>query len=214
MIDSSVLLAFVATSAVVILVPGSDMFLLLRLSLTRGVAAGVQALGGIHLGNAIQAALMISGVGLLVSRIPFAIIALKVIGAAYLLYLAITSWRSVLSKKSEPSVTADGRSDSTKTAERGSSAFGSGLLTNVTNPKVLLFFVAFFPQFLGSASNIPLQLLMLSVVFIALAIVWELIIVLGAAKLGATMTSANFSRVMDTICAIAFTILAVLILVP
>lgn len=215
MIDASVLPAFVATSAVVILVPGSDVFLLLRLSLTRGVPAGMRALAGIHVGNAVQAALMVSGVGLLVSQVPYAILVLKIVGAAYLIYLAVTSLRSAYGAKGAPAESVGAQEDDPVGGDRPApSAFVQGMLTNVSNPKVLLFFVAFFPQFLGHASNASMQLLTLSVVFIGMAILWEAVIVLGAARIGATINSANFAKVMDTVCAVAFTVLAVLILVP
>lgn len=214
MIDFSILLPFVATSAIVILVPGSDVFLLLRLSLSKGVGAGIRALAGIHLGNAVQATLMISGIGLLVSQIPFAIMALKILGAAYLIYLAIMSLVAAFRKAKEDQPGTEASASDPAPALKESSPFAQGLLTNVTNPKVLLFFVAFFPQFLGRASNVSLQLLLLSAVFIGLAIIWEAIIVLAAAKLGATMNSKNFTRIMDTICAVAFTGLAVLIVMP
>lgn len=214
MIDFSVLLAFMATSAVVILVPGSDVFLLLRLSLNKGVGAGMKALAGIHLGNAIQATLMVSGVGLIISQIPFAIMVLKILGAAYLLYLAVTSLLAVFRKPKGTQPGTDVSTSKPARAVKEPSPFAQGILTNVTNPKVLLFFIAFFPQFLGNASNVPLQLLLLSVVFIGLAIVWEAIIVLAAARLGATMKSPNFSKVMDSVCAVAFTGLAAMILMP
>jgi threonine/homoserine/homoserine lactone efflux protein len=214
MIDLSVLLAFLATSAVVILVPGSDVFLLLRLSLSKGVGAGMKALAGIHLGNAVQATLMISGVGLIISQIPFAIMVLKILGAAYLIYLAAMSLLAVLRKPKDAQAGTEEPQPKPARAAKDPSPFAQGLLTNITNPKVLLFFIAFFPQFLGNASNVSLQLLLLSAVFIGLAIVWEAVIVLAAARLGATMKSPNFSKIMDTICAVAFTGLAALILMP
>lgn len=83
----------------------------------------------------------------------------------------------------------------------------------MTNPKVLLFFVAFFPQFLGSATLLPLQLLVLSTVFIVLAIAWELVVVLAAARIGGVMTSPRFLIGMDLVCALAFTALAISLVV-
>lgn len=210
MIDVAVLPAFVAASAVIILVPGSDAFLLLRLSLAHGARAGLRALAGIHLGNVVQAALMVSGVGLLVSKIPLAILVLKVVGAAYLVYLAVQSVRAAL-KSTTPATGGDAAAPASPGPATG--AFRQGLLTNVTNPKVLLFFVVFFPQFLGRATQVPLQLLVLSVVFILLAIVWELIVVLAAARIGGMVTSPRFARVMDVVCAAAFAAIAVSILV-
>ncbi|MFE3280736.1 LysE family translocator [Nocardia sp. NPDC059239] len=195
---------------IIILVPGSDVFLLLRVSVSEGVVAGLRALAGIHLGNVIQAAMMISGIGLIISRIPGALTALKLVGAAYLLYLAVSSLRAVLRPSNGPGETSDKQEAG---AQRLSSPFLQGLLANVTNPKVLIFFVAFFPQFLGNAGSVSIQLLVLSVIFISLAVIWEGIIVVGAGRLGRMMNSVRFTKVMDAACTTAFTGLAVALLV-
>ncbi|MFE3003218.1 LysE family translocator [Nocardia sp. NPDC059246] len=210
MIDPVPLVSFAVTSLIIILVPGSDVFLLLRVSVSEGVAAGLRALAGIHLGNVIQAAMMISGIGLIISRVPGALTALKLVGAAYLLYLAVSSLRAVLRPSNGPAETSD---EQEAGAQRLSSPFLQGLLANVTNPKVLIFFVAFFPQFLGNAGSVSVQLLVLSVIFISLAVIWEGIIVVGAGRLGRMMNSVRFTKVMDAACTTAFTGLAVALLV-
>jgi threonine/homoserine/homoserine lactone efflux protein len=92
-----------------------------------------------------------------------------------------------------------------------SSPFLQGLISNVTNPKPLLFYLAFFPLFIGSATNVPLQLSMLSSIFIGFALIWQTIIVYGAVKLSETIKSAKFNLVMDVICAIAFAAIAAFI---
>jgi threonine/homoserine/homoserine lactone efflux protein len=193
---------------IIILAPGADVFLLLRVSVSHGVPSGLGALGGIHLGNAIQAALMISGIGLVVSRIPMALTVLEVVGALYLLYLAASSIRAV---RRGPGPTVSEGADK-QGPPKISSPFLQGLVANLTNPKVLIFFIAFFPQFIGNSTSAPLQLLVLSAVFIGIAVIREGIIVFGAGTMGKTMNSARFTQVMDAICAIAFTFLAVFIL--
>ncbi|MFM2352304.1 MAG: hypothetical protein RL096_785 [Actinomycetota bacterium] len=86
-----------------------------------------------------------------------------------------------------------------------------GLISNITNPKPLLFYLAFFPLFIGTASNVPLQLSMLSGIFIGFALIWQTVIVYGAVKLSETIKSAKFNLVMDVICAIAFAAIAAFI---
>lgn len=208
MIDFVPLAPFAIASLIIILAPGADVFLLLRVSVSHGVSAGLGALGGIHLGNAIQAALMISGIGLAVSRIPMALTVLEVAGALYLLYLAASSIRAV---RRGPGPTVSESAEEPE-PQKISSPFLQGLFANLTNPKVLIFFIAFFPQFIGKSASPPFQLLVLSAVFIGLAVIWEGIIVLGAGKVGKTMNSVRFTQAMDVICAIAFTLLAVFIL--
>ena len=204
MLDFSQLLPFSLASLIIILSPGADSFVLLRISHSRGVKDGMAALWGINLGNTTQALLMISGVGLVVSKIDIAILVLKVLGGIYMSYLAIMAARAAI-KPALPSTSAEGA------RVKNSSPFMQGLISNITNPKPLLFYLAFFPLFIGKASNVPLQLSVLSAIFIGMALIWQTVIVYAAVKLSETMKSARFNRIMDVICAIAFAAIAVLI---
>jgi threonine/homoserine/homoserine lactone efflux protein len=220
MLDFSQLLPFSLASLIIILSPGADSFVLLRISHSRGVKAGMSALWGINLGNTTQALLMISGVGLVVSKIEIAILVLKILGGIYMSYLAFMAARAAI--KPAPALaapaTANGQSNDQPNAlsaegarVKKSSPFLQGLISNVTNPKPLLFYLAFFPLFIGKAANVPLQLSMLSSIFIGMALIWQTVIVYAAVKLSETMKSARFNRIMDVICAVAFAAIAALI---
>mgnify|MGYP000022179951 CR=1 FL=1 len=204
MLDFSQLLPFSLASAIIILSPGADSFVLLRISHSRGVKDGMAALWGINLGNTAQALLMISGVGLVVSKIAVAILVLKILGGIYMAYLAFMAARAAL-KPSMPDLSAEGAR-----VKKGS-PFMQGLISNITNPKPLLFYLAFFPLFIGKATNVPVQLAVLSSIFIGMALIWQTVIVYAAVKLSETMKSARFNRIMDVVCAIAFTAISALI---
>jgi threonine/homoserine/homoserine lactone efflux protein len=205
-LDFTQLLPFSIASAILILSPGADSFVLLRISHSQGVKAGLSALWGINLGNTTQALLMISGIGLVVSKIDAAIFVLKILGGLYMAYLAVMATRAAL-KPATPAATP-----STEGARiKSGSPFMQGLISNITNPKPLLFYLAFFPLFIGSADNVPLQLSMLSAIFVGMALIWQTVIVYGAVKLSETMKSARFNRIMDVVCAIAFAAISVLI---
>ena len=204
MLDFSQLLPFSLASAIIILSPGADSFVLLRISHSRGVKDGMAALWGINLGNTTQALLMISGVGLVVSKIAVAILVLKVLGGIYMAYLAFMAARAAL-KPSMPDLSAEGAR-----VKKGS-PFMQGLISNITNPKPLLFYLAFFPLFIGKATNVPVQLVVLSSIFIGMALIWQTVIVYAAVKLSETMKSTRFNRIMDVVCAIAFAAIAALI---
>lgn len=209
MLDLTQLLPFTLASLVIILSPGADSFVLLRIAHSRGVKAGMSALWGINVGNTTQALLMISGVGLLVSKNETAILVLKILGAIYMAYLALQAARAAI----KPQVFEINDSSSGATlAKKPGSPFIQGLVSNITNPKPLLFYLAFFPLFIGAASNVPAQLSVLSAIFVGMALVWQTVIVFGAVKLSVTMKSAKFNRVMDIVCAIAFAAIAALIL--
>ncbi len=177
----------------------------------------MRALWGINLGNTSQALLMISGVGLVVSKFEPAILTLKVLGGLYMAYLAVmaarAAWRASARFAGHSARAADSSAPQSGEAARvkKSSPFLQGLISNVTNPKPLLFYLAFFPLFIGTATNVPLQLSMLSGIFIGFALIWQTVIVYGAVKLSETIKSAKFNLVMDVICAIAFAAIAAFI---
>lgn len=216
MLDFSQLLPFSLASLIIILSPGADSFVLLRISHSRGVKDGMSALWGINLGNTTQALLMISGVGLVVSKIDVAILVLKILGGIYMSYLAFMAARAAIKPVPVlPAPATESGEPNALSAEgarvKKSSPFMQGLISNVTNPKPLLFYLAFFPLFIGKAANVPLQLSMLSSIFIGMALIWQTVIVYAAVKLSETMKSARFNRIMDVICAVAFAAIAALI---
>ena len=215
MLDFSQLLPFSLASAIIILSPGADSFVLLRISHSRGVKDGMAALWGINLGNTTQALLMISGVGLVVSKIDAAILVLKILGGLYMAYLAFMAARAAIRPPAIAAATTANGEPNALSSEgarvKKGSPFMQGLISNITNPKPLLFYLAFFPLFIGKATNVPVQLAVLSSIFIGMALIWQTVIVYAAVKLSETMKSARFNRIMDVVCAIAFAAIAALI---
>jgi threonine/homoserine/homoserine lactone efflux protein len=216
MLDLSQLLPFTLASLIIILSPGADSFVLLRISHSRGVKAGMAALWGINLGNTTQALLMISGIGLVVSKIAAAILVLKILGGLYMAYLAVMAARAAIWPAAQPTSPATASGEPNASSAEGArvkngSPFLQGLISNITNPKPLLFYLAFFPLFIGKATNVPLQLSVLSAIFIGTALIWQTVIVYAAVKLSETLKSSRFNRIMDVVCAVAFAAISVLI---
>ncbi|GAA3643580.1 LysE family translocator [Lentzea roselyniae] len=189
--------AFLIACAVVIVTPGVDAFLLLRTSLRSGTRSGLLALAGIHSAAAVQVALVISGLGVVLAQYPVVLTALRWIGAAYLLYLAVSITRGLLRRSGdEPEEVMSDR------------PFRQGFLTNITNPKMILFSLAFLPQFIGSGEPAP-QLAMLAVLFLALAAVWELMIVLAASRVAGRLKRPGVTTALDAVCAAVFLTMSV-----
>jgi threonine/homoserine/homoserine lactone efflux protein len=189
--------AFLVACAVVIVTPGVDAFLLLRTSLRSGTRSGLLALAGIHSAAAVQVALVISGLGVVLAQYPVVLTALRWIGAAYLLYLAVSIARGLLRRSGdEPEEIISDR------------PFRQGFLTNITNPKMILFSLAFLPQFIGSGEPAP-QLAMLAVLFLALAAVWELMIVLAASRVAGRLRRPGVTTALDAVCAAVFLTMSV-----
>ncbi len=197
MFDFGQVPAFLIACAVVIVTPGVDAFLLLRTSLRSGTRAGLLALAGIHSAAAVQVGLVISGLGVVLARYPMVLTALRWIGAAYLLYLAVSITRGLIR-----------RSGGAPEEAMSDRPFRQGFLTNITNPKMILFSLAFLPQFIGSGEPAP-QLTMLAVVFLGLAAIWELMIVLAASRVAGRLHRPGVTTALDAVCAAVFLTMSV-----
>ncbi|GAB2756273.1 LysE family translocator [Salinifilum aidingensis] len=202
-VDLSTVPAFLIASLVVILTPGVDTFLLLRTSLHQGRGAGLRALLGIHSASAVQMTVVISGLGALITQQPAVLSTLKWIGAAYLLYLAGSILRGLWLARREARSGLPARHAET------AKPFTRGFLSNITNPKMLLFSLAFLPQFVGSAAYPAAQLVVLGVLFLALAAVWELAIVLGAGHIADRLRNPRVGRTLDLVSATAFVTISI-----
>lgn len=140
MIDPLVLLAFVPAALALNLTPGADMMFCLGQGLRAGSRPAIAASAGISTGSMIHVALAGLGLGALVAAVPGAFDAIRWIGVGYLLYLAWGAFRHGTLGAEGPEIAA-------------LHAFRSGLYVNLTNPKVILFVLAFIPQFVDPAAG-------------------------------------------------------------
>ena len=205
MVDTSVLVPFVLSSLVIIMSPGADTFLLLRFAIRSGRPAGFAAMAGILAGLSPVSLLLISGMGLLITRVPYALITVNVAGIAVLLTLAAVSARAGWLPLRTP------LEDPAAEKRLSGSPFSISLLTNVTNPKVLIFYLAFFPQFLGDADNAVLQLTLLSAVFLLVSTLWLIPLVYAASAARAFFLQPRVAVMMEFVVAGVFLVLAVLL---
>ena len=205
MVDTSVIAAFVLSSLVIIMSPGADTFLLLRFAIRSGRPAGFAAMAGILAGLSLVSLLLISGMGLLITRVPYALITVNVAGIAVLLTLAAVSARAGWLLLRNP------LEDPAAEKRLSGSPFSISLLTNVTNPKVLIFYLAFFPQFLGDADNAVLQLTLLSAVFLLVSTLWLIPLVYAASAARAFFLQPRVAVMMEFVVAGVFLVLAVLL---
>ena len=154
--DLPTLLPFLAAALALNLTPGADMTLVLAQSLGRGRPAGIWAAFGVAGGSFVHSLLAAVGVSALLLHSHEAFIAVKYAGAAYLVYLA---WRAV-TDRSGPAALA------LLAPRRAHRAFLDGMLTNLFNPKVALFILAFLPQFTDPArGSVAAQILFLGLLF-------------------------------------------------
>jgi len=138
-------LLFVAASLVLIATPGQDMILVMSRSIAQGAAAGVVTAAGVSVGLVGHTLLATLGLGALLRTSEWLFVALKFIGAAYLVYLGVTLLRT--------------RPDSLPLGKEGRRTlrrlFIDGAVSNLSNPKIAIFYFAFLPQFVTPAARHP-----------------------------------------------------------
>ncbi|MBT2131674.1 LysE family translocator [Aliiroseovarius lamellibrachiae] len=134
--DPWLITTFVGASVVLYLTPGADMMFVIASGVKGGPKAGVAATAGIILGVLCHVTLAAAGLAVLIASTPVALDVIRYAGAAYLAWLAWHSWRAE-SRTDE----REGRADLWR-------AFRRGFLTNILNAKVILFILAFLPQFI------------------------------------------------------------------
>ena len=210
MVDFAALGAFIPASLVIILSPGADTFLLLRFAIRQGRSVGFQAMYGILLGLALVSLLLISGVGLLVTRFPVALDVLTYLGIGILVFLAFLSLRAARATLLTPSASPE-----VPVADPPGlgNPFRLSLITNITNPKVLIFYLAFFPQFLGTAESVVWQLVLLSVAFLVFTVIWLVPLVYAASAAKNFFSKRPVAIAMEFSVAAVFLVLATLLLV-
>lgn len=154
--------AFLITSLVIVATPGTGALLTISAGLSRGIRSSLVTAFGCTLGIVPHLAAAITGTAALLRASGIAFETMKFLGVAYLLYMAVATWRD-----RSPLVVNDGLAP-----RRAWRVISSAVLANLLNPKLTIFFFAFLPQFVGSRSphQVP-TMLMLSGVFMAMTFV-------------------------------------------
>jgi threonine/homoserine/homoserine lactone efflux protein len=155
MLDATSLALFMTATLALNLAPGPDMLYVSTRSLTQGRRAGVISALGIAAGSVVHTLAIASGLAALLRAVPLAYEIVRIAGAAYLIWLGIQA----LLAKTGP---MDG-----KPLDRAGewTIFRQGMITNLLNPKVALFFLAFLPQFVREDGPVALQIIVLGCLF-------------------------------------------------
>jgi threonine/homoserine/homoserine lactone efflux protein len=202
MLDLSMLALFATACLVLTATPGPDMLLIASRSISQGRASGFATLAGIQVGTYCHALAAALGLSQLFLAVPVAYDVVRYAGAAYLLYLAWRTFRSTGIALSP-----------TKGLPRHSIAtvFRQGLLTNLLNPKMALFVLALFPQFVRPADGaIALQIMVLATVLNLIGLMVNGIVIVTASRLGCLFSGGGrFRRLPQLLLGTVFAGLAV-----
>jgi threonine/homoserine/homoserine lactone efflux protein len=177
--------AFFAVAALVTVTPGPDTALTLRNALLGGGRGAAATALGVACGQAVWTIAASAGVSALLAASEPAFLALRIAGGAYLAWLGLHSlwhaWR--------------GSPEVRRTGGRPSRAFRQGLLSNLSNPKMAVFFTSLLPQF-GSSFG---ALLLLGIVFACMTLVWLTAYGIAAAKAGNVLLRPRVRRLLDAV---------------
>ena len=196
------LAAFVAVSAVVICTPGQDTALTIRNTLAGGRRSGVATAAGVALGQTIWTLAASAGVVALLGASEPAFRALKLAGAAYLVYLGAQSIVAALSRRKQgPRLEAG-------TRMAPSRALRQGVLSNLGNPKMAVFFVSLLPQFAPGGSASFLALLALGLLFSSMTLGWLALYAIAVARVRRLLAGPT-RRVLDAVTGIVLVVFGV-----
>ena len=164
---------FVLAGVLLNLTPGQDTFYILGSSIAQGRRVGVASALGIGSGCVVHTLAAAAGLSAILATSATAFIIVKLVGAGYLIYLGI---RFILARDQSASISAH------EAPRQAWKAFRQGVVTNVLNPKVALFFLAFLPQFIDPASPTKVAaFIALGLTFIATGTTWCLFLAIAAA---------------------------------
>jgi threonine/homoserine/homoserine lactone efflux protein len=194
---------FIATAVLLVITPGQDTFFILGRSLSGGRASGVAAALGISAGTVVHTFAAALGLSALLATSQSAFAAVKFAGAAYLIYIGVRAL--VTRSKGLPGEPAEGVNGGEW------SAFRQGIVTNLLNPKVALFFLALMPQFIDAASSQKVAaFLVLGLSFVTLGVVWCVVLAIAAARLrGAFLRRPSMANVLNKVAGTLFIALGV-----
>jgi RhtB (resistance to homoserine/threonine) family protein len=195
------LLTFAGVVAVIVVTPGPDMALVLRNGLSHGRRAAVETGLGINAGLLVWAVAAALGIAAILRASATAFTALKLAGAAYLVFLGARAlrdaWRGTAPRPGQR------RSGSER------SAFRQGLLSNLLNPKIALVFTTLVPQFVEPGDPAVARTVLLAAIFIGMGLLWLMSYALLVARVGGLLRRPAVRRALNALVGMLLTALGV-----
>lgn len=191
-------LAFAGIAALLTITPGADMALVAKNAFSRGRKASFATIVGISSGLIIHATASALGLSVILARSARAFAAVKWAGAIYLLYLGIGAlWRAIRGVVPASAAVAKENQDDSESRRVWWTGFAEGLITNLLNPKVVLFYLTFLPQFIAPGDPVLRVSLLLASMHIAMGFVWLTAYSTALRRLNAAMSRSGVRRALE-----------------
>lgn len=195
---TELLLAYTLACIAVVIVPGPSVTVIIANSMRYGTRAGLWTDGGTQAGLATMLIVLAAGLSTIVNHMGWVFDWLRLIGAAYLIWLGIQLWRGRAASASSDSSVSSDSTEKPDGNRRGSRFFWQGFFVLWSNPKALLFFGAFIPQFIDPSGSALVQTLLLGLIFIVVAAVLDSSYALAAGRAGRWLSGSRL-RLMERI---------------
>lgn len=180
---------FIAASWILIITPGPDIFYVMTRGISQGKKAGILSATGVTLGLLVHTLFAAMGLAIILRTSALAFMCVKFAGAAYLIYLGIQSIRNPVDKISGPN----------NKMVKSRTIFFQGILTNLLNPKVALFFLAFLPQFADhTQGNMTLQMVCLGGTYAFFGLIFLVLLGYFSGRIGLWLsTRENLTKTIN-----------------
>ena len=180
--DIIILLSFLGTAILLTVMPGPDILFVTAQSISQNSKAGIATAFGLCTGLLVHITAAVVGISAIIYSSTTIFTIVKFAGAAYLLFLAISAFRA-----GESSIQLGNKPASTY-----KKLYKKGIVMNILNPKVSLFFLALLPQFVQGNENVPIQMLVLGLIFLGQAFFIFSCVSILAGSIGRLMTKSTF----------------------
>ncbi len=231
---------FFASTFFISATPGPNMLLAFQYGMNYGVKRTVWTLAGLSLGLFMLLLSTLLGLDVISRQQPWALEVIKTIGAIYLIYLGISSWRdsgdsslmddaremsaevaadyfdqakgsTIYSPQSHPKPRSLS-SAATKSSPSNRVLFRTGVWVSLSNPKAILFFAAFFPKFINFSAPLWPQYILLTIGLFLSETIWQIIYTLGGKKLAGWLDIGNRLAWLNRMCGVIFMLIAAALL--
>jgi threonine/homoserine/homoserine lactone efflux protein len=187
-LNTDLFIAFCLATTALVLLPGPVVTLVIANAVAHGRRTGLATVAGASTGNALLVAAGALGLTTLLALLADIFEYVRWVGVAYLIYLGLRQWREVVRASTSPGTIA---------IPRGRSVFGQAFVVAITNPKTILFYAAFFPQFVDRELAIAPQLVAMSVAFVVIGIVFDSTYALLAARIRPLLMGERRTRIRN-----------------